>query len=175
MVSNRRPFSFNFVFGNSKKSQGAKSGKYGGWGWQTFCFSPETAGWGQKCETGRCHGEADRSVLAKVRGEVFARFHAVAVEPVIHSLACCDRCFALPQLLWHLRRHQSGIFWIPPRIWNLRGQCDTGRSGMMEQLSGLQNRLPVFSLFALFSIAITLWTSRVVVTTRCVGREEFCT
>jgi hypothetical protein len=25
MVSNRRPFSFNFIFGNMKKSQGAKS------------------------------------------------------------------------------------------------------------------------------------------------------
>jgi hypothetical protein len=32
MVSNRHLFSFNFVFGNSKKSQGAKSGEYGGWG-----------------------------------------------------------------------------------------------------------------------------------------------
>jgi hypothetical protein len=43
-------------------------------------FSPETAGWGRKCETGRCHGEAARSVLAKVRGDVFARFHAVATK-----------------------------------------------------------------------------------------------
>jgi hypothetical protein len=30
--------------------------------------------------TGRCHGEAARSVLAKVRGDVFARFHAVAAK-----------------------------------------------------------------------------------------------
>jgi hypothetical protein len=38
-----------------------------------------------------------------------------AVERGIHSLACWDRCFALPQLLnrW---RHHSGIFWISPRI-----------------------------------------------------------
>jgi hypothetical protein len=35
----------------------------------------------------------------------------VAVEPGIHSLACCDRCFALPQLLYRWQ-HQSGIFWI---------------------------------------------------------------
>jgi hypothetical protein len=66
---------------------------------------------------GRCHGEAPSSVLAKVRGDVFERFHAVAakvaVEPVIHSLACWDRCFGLPQLL-HRWLHQSGIFWIPP-------------------------------------------------------------
>jgi hypothetical protein len=34
MVSNRRPFSLNFIFGNRKKSQGAKSGEYGVW-WMT--------------------------------------------------------------------------------------------------------------------------------------------
>jgi hypothetical protein len=32
MASNWRPFSFNFIFGNRKKSQGAKSGEYGGFG-----------------------------------------------------------------------------------------------------------------------------------------------
>jgi hypothetical protein len=31
MVSNQCPFSFNFIFGNKKKSQGAKPGEYGGW------------------------------------------------------------------------------------------------------------------------------------------------
>jgi hypothetical protein len=44
MVSNRRPFSFNFIFGNRKKSQGAKSGEYGRWGMTAICNSPETAG-----------------------------------------------------------------------------------------------------------------------------------
>jgi hypothetical protein len=38
-----------------------------------------------------------------------------AVEPGVHSLACWDRCFALPQLLYRWR-YQSGIFCIPPRI-----------------------------------------------------------
>jgi hypothetical protein len=33
----------------------------------------------------------------------------VAVEPGIHSLACWDRCFTLPQLLYRWR-HQFGIF-----------------------------------------------------------------
>jgi hypothetical protein len=47
---------------------------------QPFCISPETAGWERKCETGRCVGEADRSVLAKVRDDVLARFHAVAAK-----------------------------------------------------------------------------------------------
>jgi hypothetical protein len=49
-----------------------------GGGWQPFFVSLETAGWGRKCETGCCHGEAARSVLAKVRDDVVARFHAVA-------------------------------------------------------------------------------------------------
>jgi hypothetical protein len=31
-------------------------------------------------EAGRCHGEAARSVLAQVRGDVFARFHGVAAK-----------------------------------------------------------------------------------------------
>jgi hypothetical protein len=38
MVSNRRPFSFNFIFGNRKKSQGAKSGEYVGWGMTGILF-----------------------------------------------------------------------------------------------------------------------------------------
>jgi hypothetical protein len=33
----------------------------------------------------------------------------MTVEPGIHNLACWDRCFALPQLLYRWR-HQSGIF-----------------------------------------------------------------
>jgi hypothetical protein len=31
-------------------------------------------------EAGRCQGEAARSVLAKIRGDVFARFDAVATK-----------------------------------------------------------------------------------------------
>jgi hypothetical protein len=42
----------------------------------------------------------------------------VAVERGIHNLACWDRCFALSQLLYRWR-HQSGIFWIPPRVYVL--------------------------------------------------------
>jgi hypothetical protein len=32
LVSNRSPFSLHFIFGNRKKSHGAKSGECGGWG-----------------------------------------------------------------------------------------------------------------------------------------------
>ena len=38
IVSNRRPFSFNFSFGNRKKSQGAKSGEYVEWGITAILF-----------------------------------------------------------------------------------------------------------------------------------------
>jgi hypothetical protein len=31
---------------------------YGWWGMTAICILPETAGWGQKCEMGGCHGEA---------------------------------------------------------------------------------------------------------------------
>jgi hypothetical protein len=53
---------------------------------------------------GRCDGEAARSFLAKVRGDVFARFHAVAAKrcsrtrnsqfgllgPVLHATTTID-------------------------------------------------------------------------------------
>jgi hypothetical protein len=41
----------------------------------------------------------------------------VAVETGIHSLACWDRCFALPQLLYRWL-HQPGLFSIPLRSFN---------------------------------------------------------
>jgi hypothetical protein len=39
----------------------------------------------------------------------------VALEPGIHSLACWDKLFVLPQLLYRWQ-HQFRIFWIPPRM-----------------------------------------------------------
>jgi hypothetical protein len=68
---------------------------------------------------GRCHGEVARPVLAKVRGDVFARFHAVAAKRRSitrnSQFGLLDKCFVIPKLLYRWR-HQSGIFWIPPRI-----------------------------------------------------------
>jgi hypothetical protein len=57
-------------------NQGSKVGG----GLLLFYVSLETAGAGRKCEWWRCHGEAARSVLADVRGDVFARDHAVAAN-----------------------------------------------------------------------------------------------
>jgi hypothetical protein len=72
-------------------------------------------------------GSVRRGVVVKQPGLFSQKFGATsshvftqlpqnfAVEPGIHSLACWDRCFALPQLLYRWR-HQSGIFWIPTRM-----------------------------------------------------------
>jgi hypothetical protein len=57
-------------------NQGSTVGR----GRQPFSISPETAGWGRKCKTGCCHGEAAGSVPAKVRDNVLARFRAVAAK-----------------------------------------------------------------------------------------------
>jgi hypothetical protein len=47
---------------------------------QPFCVSPWISGWRSKCETGLCHYEAASSVLAKIRGDFFASFQAVAAK-----------------------------------------------------------------------------------------------
>jgi hypothetical protein len=80
MVSNRRPFSFNFILEIGRSHRMPNQESTVGGEWQLFLVSPETAGRGRKCETGGCHGEGTRSVLANVRGNVFARFHAVAAK-----------------------------------------------------------------------------------------------
>jgi hypothetical protein len=117
MVSNPHPFSFNFIFGNRKKSQGAKSGEYGEGHNSHFVFHQKLFGE---------DGCVRRGVVMVKQPCLFSPKFAVtsshvfiqspqnfAVEPGIHSLTCLDRCFALPQLLYRWR-HQSGIFWIPP-------------------------------------------------------------
>jgi hypothetical protein len=111
IVSNRRPFSYN---GNRKKSQGAKSGEYGGWGNDShFLFPQKLLG-----EDGCVRRGV---VMVKQPGLFSPKFGAMSshvftqspqnllLVPGIHSLACWDRCFALPQLLYRWR-HQSGIF-----------------------------------------------------------------
>jgi hypothetical protein len=66
--------------GRSHRVMVPNQGSTVGGGWQPFCILPETAGWGRKCETGRCHGEAARSILTKVWGNVFACFHTVTAK-----------------------------------------------------------------------------------------------
>jgi hypothetical protein len=81
-----------------------------------FFVSPETAGWGRKC-----HGEAARFVLTKARGDVFARFHAVAAKLRSRTqsshFGLLGPVLRLPQLLYRWR-NQSEIFWILPRTFS---------------------------------------------------------
>jgi len=62
-----------------------------------FVFRQKLVGEDGSVRRGRCHVEAARSVLAKVWGDVFTRFHPVAAkvpfEPGIHILACWDKFF----------------------------------------------------------------------------------
>jgi hypothetical protein len=126
VVSNRRPFSFNLIFGNRKKSQGDKPGEYGGWGDDSHFVLGDD-------------GSVRRgAVMAKQPGLFSPKFGTTsshvftqslqnfAVEPGIHSLACWHKFFVLPKLLYRWR-HQSRIFCIPPHI-NL-GYMKTGISG----------------------------------------------
>jgi hypothetical protein len=91
LLNGIKPASFQLQFNNNiiiiisfletgRSHRVPNQGSTVGGGWQPFCVSPETTGGGRKCEKGRCHGEATRSVLAKVRGDVFAGFNAVAVK-----------------------------------------------------------------------------------------------
>jgi hypothetical protein len=114
VVSNWRPFSFNFIFGNRKKSQGARSGNN-----RHFAFRQKLLG--EDGSVRRC------GVMVTQPGLFSPKFGATSphvftqspqnftVEPGIHSLFCWDKFFALPQLLYRWR-HQSGMFWIPPSI-----------------------------------------------------------
>jgi hypothetical protein len=58
----------------------------------------------------------------------------IAVEPGIHSFVCWDKLFVLPQLLYRWR-HQSGIFWIPPRIYS-----DNAFTQSRSSLSNIKTR-----------------------------------
>jgi hypothetical protein len=111
----RRPFSFNFIFGN-KKSQGANQGSMV----NDSHFVSRQKLLGED-------GSVRRGVVMVKQSNLFRpNFGAtclhvftqspqkVALEPGIRSLTRWDRCFALLQLLYRWR-HQSGIFWISPR------------------------------------------------------------
>jgi hypothetical protein len=78
-----------------------------------FVFRQKLLGERRRCETGRCHGEAARSVLTKVWA-TFSHVYTqspqnVAVEPGINSLAfrtgasrCIDRGTSPEYLGYHL-------------------------------------------------------------------------
>jgi hypothetical protein len=55
---------------------GKQKSRVGG-GWQSFCFCSKIPWWKRKCETVRCRDATASSFIPKVRGKVFAHFHAV--------------------------------------------------------------------------------------------------
>jgi hypothetical protein len=87
IVSKRFRFIANLISGNSQKSQGAKSGEYGGWGHKIIFYHPKTGGWQETCDTERCH-EA-----AQIRSSTFpavfiaCRFVGVLTDlcSIVHS------------------------------------------------------------------------------------------
>jgi hypothetical protein len=122
----------------------------------------------------------------------------ITLEPAIHSLACWDRCFMLPQLLCRWQ-HQSGIFWIPPRIpqfckWSLlfwySGEKfythlwfpprnskwvkkQSSRMSLPWATSGFRKSILSRTLFAMVSTSNSLLTARWVM--RSVGEKfTFC-
>ena len=119
MVSNRCPFSFSFIFGNRKKSQGAKLRDCGGWGVVTILFSARN-----------CCVRTE-VFMVKQPGLFLPKFGAtsshvftqslqnVSVEPEIHILACWDKFFVHNPLdvkesddhAVEIAFHLSGLFW----------------------------------------------------------------
>jgi hypothetical protein len=64
-----------------KKSQVAKSGEYGGWGYEShFLFCQKLLGEDGSVRRGVVMVKQPGCVFAKVRGDVFARFQAVAAK-----------------------------------------------------------------------------------------------
>jgi hypothetical protein len=103
------------IFGNRKRSQGAKSGEYGRWGMTViFCFASNfcmrTEVW-----DGTLSWWSSQVCSRQSSGQRLRRFSHSRSKTRNSQLSCWDRCFALPQLLYRWR-HQSRIFWIPFRI-----------------------------------------------------------
>jgi hypothetical protein len=99
MVSKRLSFQLQFHFWKQEEVTGCQMS---GLRWvvdnSQFVFRQKK----YLARTEGCHGEVTRSVIAKVRGDVFARFHAVAAKlrSRIREFTVWDRCLALPQLLY---------------------------------------------------------------------------
>jgi hypothetical protein len=90
--------------------------------WQPFCFHQKLLGEDGSVRRGVVRVK-QLGLFSPKFGETSSHVFTqspqnMAVEPGIHSLACWDRCLALPQLSYRWR-YQFGIFWIPPLIFHL--------------------------------------------------------
>ena len=125
MVSNRRPFSFNFILGNRKKSQGSKSGEYDGWGITAILFFARnlwvtTVVW--DCALSWWSSQVCFHQILGTMSSFFVTQspQKFAVEPGIHSLACWDKFFMRNPLdvkesddhALENAFHLSGLFWL---------------------------------------------------------------
>jgi hypothetical protein len=72
IVSKWRPF--RSIFNREAEKSRLDCGR------QSCCFSLQIPWWKGKCESVRCRDATASSFVAKVRGEAFAHFHAVAVK-----------------------------------------------------------------------------------------------
>ena len=123
MVSNWCPFSFNFIFGKRKKSQGAKLGKYSGWEITIILFFARN--WWVRTEVwDGALSWWSRGLFSPQLGAMSSHFFPqspqnFAVEPGIHSSACWDRFFVQNPLYvkesddhaLEIAFHLSGLFW----------------------------------------------------------------
>jgi hypothetical protein len=97
----------------------------------------------------------------------------VAVEPGIHSLACWNRCFALPQLLYRWWHH-FGIFWIPLRMRShvFDNITEESKSPLQrcENLTSLPELLDIPTTWGVFNLRVFQIT-----TARSCSRRGSCT
>jgi len=154
MVSNQCPFSFNLIFGNRKKSQGANQGSMVSRGWQPSCFSPETGGWRWKCKMGHCHGEAAKSVLwwssqvcsSQILGRrlhTFSRNHRKSHIRTRNSHFGLLRQILCAQSLWRQRKWWSCWWHCFSPVWPFLVLMTWGFStGRIVTLSQGRNRKP---------------------------------
>jgi hypothetical protein len=97
VVPKWRTFTFIFSCGNRKVGLVVDDGQ--------IDFGEHIPLWKRKCETVRCRDAAANSFVIKVRGEVFAHFHAV---PVKRHSSVRNWLFGLPgrseQSFWYQRK-----------------------------------------------------------------------
>ena len=98
MVSNQCPFNFNFLFGNRKKSQCAKSGEYSGWRMTAILFFARNCWVRTEVWDGALSWWSSqvcsRQSFGATSSHIFTQSpQNFTVEPRIHSLASWDKSF----------------------------------------------------------------------------------
>ena len=82
MVVKRRPFKVLFIFWNRKKSHGAMSGEYGGWGIVRVLFLAKNSRTSNEVWTGALSWRESHELFFYKSGRFFGLLHANGVELV---------------------------------------------------------------------------------------------